>query len=155
MTVRAPAERIWPWLVQMGYRRGGLYSYDCLDRFFGYLDRPSANEILPEFQQLGPGDVIPLGNGPDWPVHTVEPNHALVLNPDSSDFNVSWAFVLDPRQAGTTRLMSRVRASFRPNPLTTVLVLEPAALLMERRMLLGIKQRAERLLDVSGSRFGL
>ena len=49
ITVNARAEHIWPWLVQIGYRRGGLYSYDWLDRLFGYLDRPSATRILPEF----------------------------------------------------------------------------------------------------------
>jgi hypothetical protein len=50
VTVHAPPEDIWPWLVQMGHQRGGLYSYDWLDRLFGFLDRPSANRILPEFQ---------------------------------------------------------------------------------------------------------
>jgi len=68
LTVDAPPEDIWPWLVQMGYRRGGLYSYDWLDRLFGYLDRPSANRILPEFQQLSARDVIPLGRGQGFPV---------------------------------------------------------------------------------------
>ena len=63
VTVDAPPEDVWPWLVQMGYRRGGLYSYDWLDRLFGYLDRPSANRVLPEFQHLAVGDVIPLGRG--------------------------------------------------------------------------------------------
>ena len=48
--VNAAPEHIWPWLVQIGYRRGGLYSYDSLDRLLGYLDRPSATRILPEFQ---------------------------------------------------------------------------------------------------------
>jgi hypothetical protein len=52
-TVNAQPEHIWPWLVQMGYRRGGLYSYDWLDRLFGFLDRPSATRILPEFQHPG------------------------------------------------------------------------------------------------------
>jgi hypothetical protein len=46
VVVEAPPEHIWPWLVQIGYRRGGLYSYDWLDRVFGYLDRPSATRIL-------------------------------------------------------------------------------------------------------------
>ena len=55
LSVDAPPEDIWPWLVQMGYRRGGLYSDDWLDRLFGYLDRPSANRVLPEFQQLSAG----------------------------------------------------------------------------------------------------
>lgn len=147
VTVRAPVERVWPWLVQMGYQRGGLYSYDRLDRLFGYLDRPSATEILAEFQHLEAGDVIPLGKGPDWPVHSVEPNRALVLHPHSEDFNVSWAFVLTPEDSESTRLISRVRGSFSANALSTwvaTLILEPVAFLMERSMLLGIKRRAER-----------
>ena len=66
ITVDARPEHIWPWLVQMGYRRGGLYSYDWLDRLFGYLDRPSADAILPQFQQLAVGDKIPIGRGRDF-----------------------------------------------------------------------------------------
>ena len=80
VTVSAAPEQIWPWLVQIGYQRGGLYSYDWLDRLFGYLDRPSATRILPEFQRLAVGDHIPLGRGPSWPVAIVEPNRALVLD---------------------------------------------------------------------------
>ena len=73
VSIDAPPEDIWPWLVQIGYQRGGLYSYDWLDRVFGYLDRPSATRILPEFQDLAVGDEIPLGRGPSWPVAIVEP----------------------------------------------------------------------------------
>src|SRR5678816_4093677 len=61
VTVFAAPEDIWPWLAQMGYQRGGLYSYDWLDRLFGILDRPSADRILPEFQRLAVGDAISLG----------------------------------------------------------------------------------------------
>ena len=71
--VNARPGHIWPWLVQMGYQRGGLYSYDWLDRLFGYLDGPSAVRILPEFQHLAVGDEIPLGRGPRWPVAAIEP----------------------------------------------------------------------------------
>ena len=78
--VNAAPEHIWPWLVQIGYQRGGLYSYDWLDRLFGYLDRPSATRILAEFQNLAVGDEIPVGRGPSWPVATIEPNRALVLD---------------------------------------------------------------------------
>jgi hypothetical protein len=52
----------------MGYRRGGLYSYDWLDRLFGFLDAPSAERVLPEFQRLEVGDVIPVGRGDGFPV---------------------------------------------------------------------------------------
>jgi hypothetical protein len=65
----------------MGYRRGRLYSYDWLDRLFGYLDAPSAERVLPEFQDLKAGDTIPLGRGPHWPVRVAAPGRALVLEP--------------------------------------------------------------------------
>jgi hypothetical protein len=63
VTINTAPEAIWPWLMQMGYRRGGLYSYDWLDRLFGYLDAPSADHILPEWQLLEVGDEIPIGRG--------------------------------------------------------------------------------------------
>ena len=63
--INAPPDHIWPWLVQIGYQRGGLYSYDWLDRLFGYLDRPSVTRILPEFQHLAVGDRPELAGGRD------------------------------------------------------------------------------------------
>jgi hypothetical protein len=99
---RTRPEHIWPWLVQIGYQRGGLYSYDWLDRLFGYLDRPSATRILPEFQNLAVGDTIPMGQGPSWPVAVVEPGRALVLDMrNMSSFDWVWQFGLAPaRVAG-------------------------------------------------------
>jgi hypothetical protein len=108
--VNAPPEDIWPWLLQIGYQRGGLYSYDWLDRLFGYLDRPSATRILPEFQHLAVGDRIPLGRGPSWPVAAVEPNRALVLDMrNMGDFDWVWQFGLYPIDEKQTRLVSRSR----------------------------------------------
>src|SRR5512132_700711 len=97
VTVDADPEDIWPWLVQIGYQRGGLYSYDWLDRLFGFLDRPSATRILPEFQQLAVGDQIPLGRGPSWPVAVIEPRRALVLDMrNMGGFDWVWQFALYP-----------------------------------------------------------
>jgi hypothetical protein len=79
VTVDGPPEDIWPWLVQMGARRGRLYSYDWLDRLFGILDRPSTTRILPEFQQLAVGDKISLGPGEELSVVAVDPCRAPVL----------------------------------------------------------------------------
>jgi hypothetical protein len=143
--VNARPEHIWPWLVQIGYQRGGLYSYDWLDRLFGYLDRPSTTRILPEFQQLAVGDHIPLGRGPSWPVAVLEPTRALVLdmrNMGSLDW--VWQFGLYPVDDARTRLVSRsrVRAQAVWARLLTHAI-EPAGFLMTRRMLLGLKQRAE------------
>jgi hypothetical protein len=92
--------------VQIGYQRGGLYSYDWLDRLFGYLDRPSATRILPEFQNLAVGDRIPLGRGPSWPVAAIEPNHALVLDMRNlADFDWAWQWASASVTAALRRMM--------------------------------------------------
>jgi hypothetical protein len=145
--VNAPPEHIWPWLVQIGYRRGGLYSYDWLDRLFGYLDRPSATCILPESQNLAAGDVIPLGRGPSWPVGVIEPNRALVLDMRNvGGFDWVWQFGLYPIDEKRTQLVSRSRVRTRTawTRLATYAI-EPAGFLMTRRMLLGLKHRSEAL----------
>ncbi len=145
--VNAAPEHIWPWLVQIGYRRGGLYSYDWLDRLFGYLDRPSAIRILPEFQNLAVGDQIPLGRGPSWPVAAVEPNRALVLDMRNlGGFDWVWQFGLYAIDENRTQLVSRscVRTRSAWTRLVTYAI-EPAGFLMTRRMLLGLKRRAEAL----------
>ncbi len=145
VTVNAPPEDIWPWLVQMGYRRGGLYSYDWLDRIFGYLDRPSAKEIVPEFQDLAVGDTIPVGRGPSWPVRILEPARAFVMEPVAG--TITWAFALIPRDDRSTRLITRVRCRVEDTTSRTLLfaVIDPAAFVMTRKMLLNLKRRAEAL----------
>jgi hypothetical protein len=145
--VNARSEDIWPWLVQMGYQRGGLYSYDWLDRLFGYLDRPSATSILPQFQHLAVGDEIPLGRGPSWPVAVIEPCRALVLDMrNMAGFDWVWQFGLYNVDEKRTRLVSRsrVRAQTALTRLATYAI-EPAGFVMTRRMLLGLKARAETL----------
>ncbi len=147
VTINATPEHVWPWLVQIGYQRGGLYSYDWLDRVFGYLDRPSATHILPEFQHLAVGDVIPLGRGPSWPVAVLEPTRALVLDMrNMGGLDWVWQFGLYPVHGTHTRLVSRscVRARKVWAHLLTYAI-EPAGFVMTRRMLLGVKQRAEAL----------
>jgi len=155
ITVDAAPEHIWPWLVQIGYQRGGLYSYDWLDRLFGYLDRPSATRILPEFQHLAVGDHIPLGRGPSWPVAVLEPNRALVLDMrNMGGLDWVWQFGLYPIDGSRTRLVSRsrVRAQAVWARMLTHAI-EPAGFLMTRRMLIGLKQRAEalRALNTAGT----
>jgi hypothetical protein len=145
--VNAPPGDVWPWLVQIGYQRGGLYSYDWLDRLFGYLDRPSARRIHPEFQHLAVGDRIPVGRGPSWPVAVLEPNHALVLDMRNiGGMDWVWQFGLYQIDVTRTRLVSRSRV--RTQTILARLLthaIEPAGFLMTRRMLRGLKQRAEAL----------
>jgi hypothetical protein len=154
LTIDAPPEDIWPWLMQMGKGRGGLYSYDWLDRLFGYLDGPSANAVLPQFQHLAVGDVIPVGGPAGFPVLILRPYQALVLGGTTDQFAWVWQFRLVPVSRHRTRLISRSRARV-PRSIGATLfrmALEPAAFIMTRKMLLGIKQRAEGLSRTTGIR---
>jgi hypothetical protein len=155
ITISADPEMIWPWLAQMGYRRGGLYSYDWLDRLFGVLDRPSAKTTLPRFQDLHAGDTIPLGAGPGWPVAAAEPKRTLLIHVRQGDVHVTWVFSLRAAGRGATRLVTRVRASAASGwwRRLQLKVLEPLEFLMVRRMLIGIKTRAEGLYARPGSSF--
>ena len=155
ITIHARPEHIWPWLVQLGYKRGGLYSYDWLDRLFGYLDRPSAVSILPQFQQLAVGDQIPIGRGGGFPVTAIEPYRALVLSGNDDGFAWAWQFGLYPLDETQTRLVSRNRVRVPPSLGSWLFmrVIEPAAFLMTRRMLLGLRRRAETLAAIQRDHF--
>src|SRR4051812_34115142 len=79
ITIDAPPEAIWPWLVQMGSGRGGAYTYDWIENLLG-LNMHSAGKILPQYQDLKAGDVLPLGSsGPRLRVAVLRPAHALVF----------------------------------------------------------------------------
>ncbi len=145
ITIQAPASAVWPWLVQMGPGRGGAYTYDWIENLLG-LDIHSADRILPEFQQLEVGDVQRVKPGePGMRVEILEPER--VLSSRSEDGTWVWTFVL-AEEDGATRLLSRNRIALPDASLAGrlgMLVMEPGSLVMERKMLLGIKQRAERL----------
>lgn len=147
ISIDAAPPDVWPWLVQIGRGRGGLYSIDCLDRVFGILDAPSADRILPEFQRLEPGDVIPIGGSSGWPVLSMEPNRYLTLAGDEKGTRWSWTFTLEPQQGGGTRLVSRNRLRL-ASPLARAAVLAvvdwPAGI-MTVAMLRGVRRRAERI----------
>ena len=139
--VHAPPDAVWPWIAQMGPSpRGGAYTYDWIENLLG-LDMHSADRVLPEFQHPQVGDTIGLGPNP-MRVELVEPGRALAWR--SADGNWVWTFVLEGRD-GSTRLISRNR--FRLPTLVArlgMIPMEPASLVMERKMLRGIKERAER-----------
>jgi len=146
VTVDAPAASIWPWLVQMGPGRGGAYTYDWIENLFG-LNMHSADRIMPEHQHLEVGAAMPLGaKGPVMRVASIEPEKSLVMRSD--DGNWIWAFSLVP-QGPASRLISRNRISTPGasgvSKAATKYLMEPGSLIMERKMLLGIKQRSERL----------
>ncbi len=160
VTIQAPAGQVWPWLVQIGCQRAGWYSYDLLDNG----GQASADRILPEHQHLTIGDKVLLT--PDgrlgMPVVSLEPDRALVLggtldtrtgqgvNP-GDPLPVAYytginAFVLERAGETATRLIFRQRLDWSPawaNQLAYRVFLEPISFVMGRRMLKGIKQRAE------------
>ncbi|MEU2035876.1 SRPBCC family protein [Nocardia amamiensis] len=153
ITIGMGADAIWPWLVQLGPGRGGAYTYDWIENVLG-LQMHSANEILPQFQNLAVGDTFPLGkSGPSMRVAVLEPARALVFA--SEDGRWVWAFGLYP-MGKATRLVSRNRIALTGAPTLTrlinLLVMEPGSLLMERKMLRGIKRRAERIGTPDGRR---
>src|SRR3954447_26721655 len=106
ITIDAPPSAVWPWLVQMGSDRGGAYAYDWIENLFG-LGMHSADAILPEFQHLAVGDVLPLGpNRPGMRVEICDQASTLAFR--SSDGRWVWIFGLYPLRGGT-RLVSRNR----------------------------------------------
>lgn len=151
ITIDAPPEAVWPWLVQIGQDRGGFYSYTWLENsVLAHIH--NATEVHPEWQTLREGDFIRLaskrvyGDLPLLRVHSVEQNQYLVLE--------GWgAFVLFPLEGGKTRVLIRSHGRRRP-PLTRAinfLIFGPAHFIMERKMLLGLKERAERAVAKSAA----
>ena len=152
VTIHAAADSVWPWLAQIGQDRGGFYSYTWLERAVGD-PVTNAERIVPEWQHIAPGDLVRsvprgylfglLGDSTGWRVAEVAPGRALVLE--------GWgAFVLRPIDDSTTRFIVRTRGPGTPSfvgvPLAPLglLVFEPAHFIMQRGMMLGIKERAER-----------
>jgi hypothetical protein len=148
-----PPNAIWPWLVQMGQDRGGLYSYEALENLVG-LRYHNADRIHPEWQRLAPGDVMKvvpenwmgLPKGVVLPVAQVIDQEAIVLRGTPLNFPVDavWSFHILPRGEDRCRLLARMRAPLRhPGEVLAVELAGPVTALMSRGMLLGIKRRAE------------
>lgn len=147
VTIDAPAARVWPWLVQLGQGRGGLYSYEWIENLIG-MEMHNADRIIAEFQHIRVGDLVRMGPEgkapPPFVVERIEPGKLLVIGHRDSggaSWHDTYAFVLEPIDARSCRLIhrSRARALFSFDR-----TLEPGYFIMERGMLLGIKRRAER-----------
>jgi uncharacterized protein YndB with AHSA1/START domain len=166
VTVRRPPREVWPWLVQMGAGRAGWYSYDFIDNG----RQPSARRIVPELQRVEMGQIFPAMPGvtAGFTVLRVEPERSLVLGwvpqPGGPPMT-TWAFVVEEKEAGSTRLIVRARggADYRPPfglPRWTVSTLVPwGHAIMQRKQLLGIARRVEawprRTLATSPRSFGI
>jgi hypothetical protein len=163
ITIRAPVEKVWPWFVQLGCRRGGWYSYDLLDN--GGV--PSAERILPEFQQLEVGDTLPAMPKGDFgfPVAILDPCRALTLGGTldtktgktarpgdpglEAYFSGDQTFAMQPLDGEGTRLIFRMRTGWNPTRMNNFaygVMVEVVSFVMGRKMLLNVKKRAEGML---------
>lgn len=147
----APVEAVWPWLVQMGYGRGGFYTFDLLERLAG-VGIVNAKAINPAWQDLAAGDCVHLAEEVSLAVARLEPGRCLVLSSDGGtapeeagmDFDFSWAFVLTPTGLGACRLTVRERYLPRTTAAARLVrAARPVARLMTHGMLHGLRQRAE------------
>lgn len=161
ITIDAPPDAVWPWLVQLGADRAGFYSYDWLEDLFG-LGIHSADRVVDEWQRLEVGDVVyaARSRGGGWYVVEIHPGEALVLQMADLDrgtplrrgtaaWEFQWTFALRDLDDGRSRLLVRERVGF-STPVVRALMapLGPVSFVMTRRMLIGIKQRVERANDL-------
>ena len=153
ITIGAPRTAVWPWLLQLGQRRGGFYSYEGLENLIG-CDIHNVQEIRPGLQQLAVGDTIRMhrsGFGP--PVTVLDPERALVLGgpPDPAGSRATWSFHLLDGPIGTTRLLERGRSAAGRGALAKLVFgpyfMDPIGFVMSRRMLHTIKELAERTVN--------
>jgi hypothetical protein len=166
ITIDAPPEKVWPWLVQIGYGRAGWYTYDWAYKLLGganfYDGQRSADRIIPELQDLKLGDSIRIFEQGPFEVMELEPNRLLVLLArvdwgtgetfelsgalPANYLNNSWVYVLEDGEGKTTRLIVRWRGDYSAglgNALALGIPTEAGALIMQPKMLKGIKARAE------------
>lgn len=139
LTVNARPEEIWPWLVQIGHRRAGFYSYDRLDN----AGVPSAERILPEYRDLKVGDEVPIDRVHNMEVVALEPNREMTWNLPGHGF--TWAWGVYPEGEGRTRLVSRIRMKYvwKWPVILGYFMIDVGDFIMMRKCMRGIKRRAE------------
>jgi hypothetical protein len=154
IAIDARPDQIYPWLLQLGVDRGGMYSYDWLDNLLG-LRVDSADEVVSAWQVIQTGDFLrftpvdyPLNPGPGLYVRGLKTDQWLTAcfgmedKPEEACID-TWQFVLEPQSDGSTRLLLRSRLVTEQELL--IRLTYPFQFLMERKMLLGIRERAEDL----------
>ncbi len=154
VSIDAPVEQVWPWLVQMGQDRGGLYSFERIENLVG-LQYRNADAVHPEWQHLAVGDTVRLvperwlglADGVALRVVDIAAGSTVVLRADAARraWEVVWSFHLVPRGDDRCRLLIRSRLALRhPGEVVFAEMCGPGRALVTRGMLIGIKRRAER-----------
>src|SRR5215207_4131728 len=125
ITIEGKPEDIWPWLMQMGYRRAGFYGYDILENLGSPRGIRSADRILPELQHFTVGDEVPISLAGSLEFYAIEPNRYLIWGGYPGGGGLTWA--LYPVDEKHTRLVSRIRWSHswrKPSQLALDLITE-------------------------------
>lgn len=144
ITIDATPEKIWPWLIQMGYKRAGFYGYDILENLGSPRGIRSANRIVPEFQHFKAGDEVPISPAGGLTFYAVEPGRYLVWKGGTGWGGYTWA--LYPIDENRTRLVSRARFNHtwsKPSQLVLDLITEFTEHLAIPKILQGVKGRVE------------
>jgi hypothetical protein len=146
ITIRGTPEEIWPWLIQMGYNRAGFYGFDILENLGSERGLRSAKEIIPKFQYFQVGDEVPISAIHSMVFYAIEPNQYLVWagEGDHAPSGIVWA--LYPLDDGQTRLVSRVRWSYRlTGPVSVIMAMfvDSADHIAVRKILQSVKGRVE------------
>jgi hypothetical protein len=144
ITIQAGPEQIYPWLVQLGADKGGMYSYTNLEALIR-CPMVNADRIYAEWQNLQVGDEVKLCAGefapPPYIVAQIHPNEAIVLgHQENGEWVDLWQFVLVPQADNATRLIVRTRTMMAGGFWD---VIHPGVFVMERGMMNGVKERAE------------
>lgn len=161
--INAPAKYVWPWVAQIGYGRGGFYSYEALENLAG-LNIQNSDIVLPRFQNPKVGDFIPFGPKDAYPLAICEQGRAMVienwydldaksvfdpkLSSPKNQLHLSWLWYVEVLDENKTRFISRNRVDYTDsikNKFMFGLLMEPVVFAMDRKMCYGIKKRAEYL----------
>ena len=146
ITIDDTPENIWPWLIQMGYRRAGFYGYDIIENLGSESGIYSADRILPEYQNFKVGDEVPLSRVAKLFFFEIEPNNYLVWSEDKGDTPGAFTWALYPIDGSHTRLVSRIGWNYHwsePNLLFLDFFTEFTDHLAVRKILQGVKGRVE------------
>ncbi len=160
--IAAPADAVWPWVVQIGQDKGGFYSYELLENLVG-CQMVNADRIVPEWQELHVGDTFKVHPEAGIQIVLVEPGRSfaaqMAMNLDTEEIfdpaqglpekymNLCWLFYVEPLEDGSSRFISHWQVEYTPSLKSYLmfgpLIVEPVAFTMDRKMLLGVKQRVE------------
>jgi hypothetical protein len=151
VTIKAPPEKVWPWIIQIGQDRAGFYSYTWLENLT-LADIHNTLEVRPEWQERQAKDIVrsvkpgvlfgllkEKQGYTGWKVSFIAPGQSMTLK--------NWGtFALEALPNGWTRFLARSRAEPLPGVAGRLLgfwVLDAAHFAMEKRMMTEIRRLAE------------